>query len=332
MRNGRVAGGPEVSVVIPTFRRPELVLRAVRSLVAQTLAPERFEVLVAIDGREPATREALEMLGTPFVLRVLEGPKGARATACNRGVAAARGRLVVILDDDMEPAPECLEAHVRFHAAAPGPRCAVGAAPIRTSPTAPPLQRFVADLFARRLAHLAEPGRRFAVRDFYSGHCSLPRQALRDAGGFDEEFTAYGNEDYELSVRLAAAGVEIAFLADAVAYQTWDKSLARFARDNLERGRTAVLLATKHPDALPQLTLSRYDAVSPRWRAVRRMLLAATRRVPAVPRLVLAAVRLRERLGGSRPDGWYAFTLDYLYWAGAESAGWDPRRGRGLRA
>ncbi len=54
------ATSPQVSTVIPTRGRPELVLRAVRSALAQTLAPH--EVIVVVDGPDPATCQALSSL------------------------------------------------------------------------------------------------------------------------------------------------------------------------------------------------------------------------------------------------------------------------------
>ncbi len=49
---------PLVTAVIPTRNRPELVLRAVRSALAQTYA--NLEVVVVIDGPDPSTVQALE--------------------------------------------------------------------------------------------------------------------------------------------------------------------------------------------------------------------------------------------------------------------------------
>jgi len=47
-----------VSVIIPTRNRPQLVLRAVRSALNQTYP--HLEVIVVVDGPDPATKEALE--------------------------------------------------------------------------------------------------------------------------------------------------------------------------------------------------------------------------------------------------------------------------------
>src|SRR6476646_1057313 len=92
-----------VSVVIPTYKRRESVLRALRALAGQDLPAASFEVLVSIDGSDDGTREAIDALSTPYRLRRVDGPKRGRAAALNDAIRLAEGEIVVFLDDDMEP-------------------------------------------------------------------------------------------------------------------------------------------------------------------------------------------------------------------------------------
>lgn len=108
---------PLVSAVIPTHRRPELLLRAVRSALGQTYT--NLEVIVVVDGPEPETVKMLEALQEPR-LRVIAlqenvGGSGAR----NSGVDAAHGEWVALLDDDDEWLPEKIDKQVAslMHAA-----------------------------------------------------------------------------------------------------------------------------------------------------------------------------------------------------------------------
>ncbi|MFF5174004.1 glycosyltransferase family 2 protein [Micromonospora sp. NPDC000089] len=97
---------PDVSVVIPTFARPPLVTRAVRSALAQTMTD--LEVVVVIDGPDPATREALAQVDDAR-LRVVELPEqGGAPNARNAGVLEARAPWVAFLDDDDEWLPHKL--------------------------------------------------------------------------------------------------------------------------------------------------------------------------------------------------------------------------------
>ncbi len=101
------SGTVDVCVVIPTRNRPDLVLRAVASALAQRLAPA--EVLVVIDGPDAATAAALAGVDDPR-LRVLHLPTSSGAAgARNAGVRATDREWIAFLDDDDEWCPEKLE-------------------------------------------------------------------------------------------------------------------------------------------------------------------------------------------------------------------------------
>ena len=102
-----VRSTPVVSVIIPTTRRHDLVQRAIRSVIGQTIA--NFEIIVVVDGPNPETEAALAAISDER-LRVLVnqrscGPGSAR----NRGAASASGAWLAFLDDDDEFLPDMLE-------------------------------------------------------------------------------------------------------------------------------------------------------------------------------------------------------------------------------
>jgi glycosyltransferase involved in cell wall biosynthesis len=98
---------PLVSAVIPTRNRPEMVCRAVRCALAQTYS--HLEVVVVIDGPDPATKEALEGFNEPR-LRIVPLPENVGGSeARNQGVWNARGDWIAFLDDDDEWLPEKIE-------------------------------------------------------------------------------------------------------------------------------------------------------------------------------------------------------------------------------
>jgi len=103
--------GPIVSVIIPTFKRPHLVKRAVRSALSQTLSA--IEVIVVVDGPDDETFEELNQFeDSRLRVNVLPrnvGSGGAR----NVGIKEARGEWVAFLDDDDEWFPQKLEIQLR---------------------------------------------------------------------------------------------------------------------------------------------------------------------------------------------------------------------------
>jgi hypothetical protein len=83
-----MSSAPDVSVVIPTFKRPDLVLRAVHSALAQTVTA--IEVIVVIDGPDPATVAALTAIPDSRLRLVSLPGKGGAPNARNVGIRAAR--------------------------------------------------------------------------------------------------------------------------------------------------------------------------------------------------------------------------------------------------
>jgi glycosyltransferase involved in cell wall biosynthesis len=98
---------PVVSAVIPTRNRPELVCRAVRSVLSQTVS--EIECIVVIDGLDAATVQSLsEIADSRLRVIALPGSVGG-CEARNLGARAARGEWVALLDDDDEWLPRKLE-------------------------------------------------------------------------------------------------------------------------------------------------------------------------------------------------------------------------------
>ncbi len=101
---------PDVSVVVPTRARPELVTRAVRSALAQTVAD--IEVIVVIDGPDEPTRATLDAIADPRLRVVQLASQGGAPNARNAGVQEARANWTALLDDDDEWLPDKLSVQL----------------------------------------------------------------------------------------------------------------------------------------------------------------------------------------------------------------------------
>ena len=96
-----------VAAIIPTRNRPELVCRAVRSVLLQTVRD--LECVVVVDGPDPRTMAALGEIKDARI-RVIALPASVGACeARNLGAQAARAEWVALLDDDDEWLPHRLE-------------------------------------------------------------------------------------------------------------------------------------------------------------------------------------------------------------------------------
>lgn len=101
---------PLVSAVIPTRNRQELVCCAVRSALRQTYG--NLEVIVVVDGPDPATVRALATLNEPRVRIVSLEESVGGSEARNIGVREARGEWIALLDDDDEWLPQKIEMQI----------------------------------------------------------------------------------------------------------------------------------------------------------------------------------------------------------------------------
>ncbi|HEX5592927.1 MAG TPA: glycosyltransferase [Solirubrobacterales bacterium] len=314
-----MAEAPAVSVLIPTHQRRQALRAALESLALQSVDPSAYEVVVATDACSDGTQEMIDGLEVPYALRRVEPQGRGRSAAVNAALAAARGEVAIVLDDDMRVVPEFVERH-RSHHPAGSRRCVLGAVPVELEDGSTHAARYVKAKFDLHLSRLSDPAHLALPRSFFTGNASLRVEVLREVGGFDESFGIYGNEDVELSLRLRKAGVELGYDPEAKAFQEYGKDLGGLQRDTLAKGQTTVLLARSHPEFFGDLRLADPDDSSTLWLAVRALLLWLTRRLPATSGFVFALFSLLEHAGLWRFPLFYRPVLDYAFWAGVDAA------------
>lgn len=98
---------PLISVVVPTYKRPVLVRRAIDSVRQQTY--ENIEILVVDDGPDDQTAAAVTSVPDPRVTLIRHPANRGLPAARNTGIRAARGAFIAFLDDDDEWRPDKLQ-------------------------------------------------------------------------------------------------------------------------------------------------------------------------------------------------------------------------------
>lgn len=184
-----------VSTVIPTFDRRKDVVLAVRSALAQT--HDAQEVIVVDDGSRDGTAEHLrESYGD--AVTILRTDRLGVAGARNRGMAAASGEYIALLDSDDEWAPEKLARQVAFLEARPDYGM------VLTDVVQMDGDRQAYDVLRRR-RFIPEDGQvlRYVLRQpALAPSCALfRRRVLDEVGSFD--VTLPTAEDIEFHLRVA---------------------------------------------------------------------------------------------------------------------------------
>jgi len=98
---------PFFSVVIPTFNRPELLERAVNSVLNQSF--KDFEIIVVDDGSARSAMPVVKAFGDNRIKYIRRDENGSAAAARNTGIRIARGVFIFFLDDDDEYLPGILQ-------------------------------------------------------------------------------------------------------------------------------------------------------------------------------------------------------------------------------
>ena len=211
----REEGDIDVSVVVPTFRRPAQVREAVASALAQDGV--RLEVLVHDDSPEASAREPILTLAAAdarVTYRHREEPTGGNPSRVrNGGWPAARGRFVHFLDDDDRVAPGAYRDVVKAFEANPHVGVVYGRVePFGDDPVAVARERRVflrAAARARLYQRLGAPMLVVANQLFGGGTvlvnsaCVIRKEHLAKLGGYDEQLAVV--EDLEFYIRAMRA-------------------------------------------------------------------------------------------------------------------------------
>lgn len=188
------------SVVIPVRNRPDLLERALQSVVAQDLLRTDYEVIVCDDGSTDDIGAIVAKLGTgPTRIALCRQPPLGPAAARNLGIRSSHADIVIFIDSDVIADPnvvrllvEALESHPEWQGAEAALRPADGSAGILWD------------------APSSESGGRF-----HTAGIAYRREALCAVGGFDEEFKLPACEDVELALRILKLG-QIGFVPNAI--------------------------------------------------------------------------------------------------------------------
>jgi glycosyltransferase involved in cell wall biosynthesis len=270
---------PGVTLTIASHNRAPALRAALESVAAQTLEPERLEVVVVLDGSTDDSAEMLAAMPLPYPLRTVWQPQAGLASARNRGAREARMPLIVFSDDDIHPHRTYAAAHVACHARLSQPSVVLGPyppAPTRsTTMAALAVRNWWLDHFRR----LADPAHRWTFLDVCDGNLSVTARLWRELGGLDERFSGGRRQDYDLGSRMLERGIPLVFEPRAGAEHHFDSSTSRLLTNARQEGRWDVLLCRKHPEVWSRLPLAAFDPLQwrsrrgpgPRSRAVRRL-------------------------------------------------------------
>lgn len=228
---------PDVSLIVPTRNRAHILRQSLPRLLQQERSRFAHEVIVVDDASEDDTGEVLRDCRRENLVVLKMERHQAIAAARNRAVAAARGAILLFLDDDCFVGRDFVARHADHHGNRPAVAVTGPIVEVDTIPEvdAPDVGRF----------------RGWHRNPFPGGNVSVGRTLILAAGGFDESLSAYGWEDMELHRRLMALGIRREFARDASVFHYKPRSdrddfIARLQCEQA-RGAMGANFYAKHP-------------------------------------------------------------------------------------
>jgi glycosyltransferase involved in cell wall biosynthesis len=101
---------PLVSVIVPTCNRPEMLRRAVLSILRQSF--QDFEVIIVDDGMKDRAEDVIRQIGDKRIKYIKNEEQQGAAKSRNIGIQKGTGKYIAFLDDDDEFLPEKLERQI----------------------------------------------------------------------------------------------------------------------------------------------------------------------------------------------------------------------------
>lgn len=212
---------PFVSLITPVYRDTAGVVRLLASCEYLTYPRDLLEIIVVDDGSPEPVAQVLSQLSFDLPLKLLrQEPNRGRGSACNLGVSQARGDLVLLVDSDMEVAPDLIENHLAGYAF---PGCVATRGEYYSAPFVKKNRWFRyldnPDRGPRKWARQAAAGAPLPFQFVLTGNLSIRRDVFLELGGFDENMTHYGGEDTEFAYRLTHSGKgKVVYCPEAVTY------------------------------------------------------------------------------------------------------------------
>ncbi|MEW4448261.1 galactosyltransferase-related protein [Qipengyuania sp. JC766] len=209
-----------VSVCTLAFGREKHLCNLVRGLSLGSSFPD--ELVIAV-----LQEQAYDLPSAPFPVRqIAMGNAGlSLAEARNRAAGEATGDLLVFLDVDCIPGPDCVADYVRAAQSHDGVMMGeVAYLPSGATANGIDFRSFesVGVRHSERAGPPEGPSRECSdYRCFWSLNFALSAREFQIVGGFDERFRGYGGEDTDFGRTVASLGLPIWWLRGAKAFHQY---------------------------------------------------------------------------------------------------------------
>lgn len=224
-----------VTVVVPTYNRKEMLRETLNSLFDQTYPKDKYEIIVCDGGSKDGTEDFIkeQIKNSPCVLRYLKEENKGVSSARNLGIANALGDIIGFTDDDCVVSNTWIEKAVPYFN-----NENVGGVIGSTQPQKPPENRKF------KIVHFIQINK--DIDSYATCNIFYRKNVLLEVGGFDTNLQV--GEDTDLGWRVKNNNYIICFDKNILVYHIIIyKDIIQHLK-SLRKYESAVLLYKKHPE------------------------------------------------------------------------------------
>ena len=225
---------PFISIVIPTYNRPERLSDCLKSLTQLEYPRDCFEVVLVDDGSKMSLESVVEPFKHQLEITLLKQKNAGPATARNTGAKQAKGEFLAFTDDDCKPAKDWLKTLAANFANKHN--CLIGGKTINIladNPFSTASQELINYLYRY---YNNNPQK---ANFFVSNNIAVSTKLFHNIGGFDRNFPRAAAEDREFCDRWLQYGNKMVYAPEVQVYHAHKLTLSSYWKQHFFYGRGA---------------------------------------------------------------------------------------------
>lgn len=233
----------ELSVIIPTYNRVNLLKKVLRSINKQSYDLKRVEVLVLDDFSLVNPKSEIIGLKLKYKLRFFRMKKHmGQGKLRNAGIKLSQGKYILFMGDDIFPKTNLFKEHMKLHHKYP--KIAVLGRVYWEKKLKNEFMDFIENI---QFHYQTIKNNQDVKLHFYTSNISLEKSWFKKEL-FSREFKNYGLEDLELGYRLEKKGLRTIYNPRAIVHHHHRYNFEQFCKRMKNTGKSAVIFSKLHPE------------------------------------------------------------------------------------
>lgn len=224
----------QISLIIPTYNRPERLKNCLESLTKLEYSENLFEVIIIDDGSSQDLNNIIKDFESTLNLTYFKQENKGPATARNNGAKKAKGKYLVFTDDDCEPDVKWLTKLDKIWLT--NPEAILGGKTIN---------KLIDNIYSQASQCLVDYIYYYynlssqKAQFFTSNNFAIPKNIFDKLKGFNINFPLAAAEDRDLCYRIYNQGYQMIYVEEAIIYHSHSLTLKTFWRQHFHYGKGA---------------------------------------------------------------------------------------------